>query len=300
MTTLTVASDWRAHGVCSDVDPDLFFPEPNSPAERVDEAKQICARCPVKQQCLEDAMRRKDTDAICGGLTPEERYGLLCPVDRPARPGVRRPGQTSARQLAVQHGAYLLDCLVQWQMAVEQVAVELGSTPLSVYRAYLMLVPARPGQLRPKKPTRLEELLRTRKEQLRTLARLGRSHEDIAVVLGTSQSYVSAALSILKQRDTALERLADGGSIEDALSRLQDEEIRVRRESGAGATVDDVIQTAGVAILRMHGDGIPLRHVASALGLCRESVRKAYLQMTSKDRGMGEKALTQNEMGAAA
>jgi WhiB family redox-sensing transcriptional regulator len=299
MSTLAVVADWRNQAACSASDPDLFFPEPGTPAAQIAEAKRICSACPVQQQCLKDAMARRDTEAICGGLTVEERLRLLQPDGGTARQMRRSPGKASARQLAVQHGAHLLVCLVQWRMTVDQVAAELGSTPSAVYRAFLMLVPARDGVARSKRPTVIEELLRTSKERLKTMDRLGWSHEDMAVVLGTSQSVVSASLAVLKQRDAAIERLVGGGQgPAEALRALQDEEIRVRRESGAGMTVDDVIQVAGKQIRRMHGEGATLRHVALELGICRETVRRAYIQMTSK--GQGAKALTQDEMGEAA
>jgi WhiB family redox-sensing transcriptional regulator len=299
MSALSVVADWMNQAACSASDPDLFFPDPGAPAVQIAEAKRICSACPVQQQCLRDAMARGDTEAICGGLTVEERHRLLHPDGGAPRQMRRSPGKASARQLAVQHGAHLLVCLVQWGMTVDQVAAELGSTPSAVYRAFRMLVPTRGGVVRSNRPTVIEELLRTSKERLKTMDRMGWSHEDMAVVLKTSQSVVSASLAVLKQRDAAIERLAvEGQESAEVLRRLQDEEIRVRRESGAGMTVDDVIQVAGRQIRRMHGQGITLRHVALELGMCRETVRKAYIQMTSNERGA--KALTQDHMGEAA
>jgi predicted transcriptional regulator len=180
-------------------------------------------------------------------------------------------------------------------MSVEQVAESLGSTPLAVHRAYLILVPARRGQVRSKKPSQIEELLATSKEQMKTLERLGRSHEQIGDFLGTSQSVVSAALAVLRQRDEAVRRLSEGGS--DGLARLQDEELRIRRESGFGLAVQEVIDVAGSEILRRYGGGTPLRQVALELRLCRETVRKAYQEMT---KARFENELTQYEMGEAA
>ncbi len=181
-------------------------------------------------------------------------------------------------------------------MSVDQVAGCLGSTPPAVYGAYRILVPARAGQTRGKRPTVLEQLLTTSKEQLKTLERMGRSHEEIGVVLNTSQSIVSACLSVLAQREDALFRLSRSGCA-DPLGRLQDEEIRIRRESGAGLTVADVIDMAGFQIRRMNAEGIPLRQVAQELGLNREAVRKAYQQMTQKQVLRG---LNQTQMEEAA
>jgi WhiB family redox-sensing transcriptional regulator len=282
-------ADWTTQAACATADPDLFFPEPGASAERIREAKEICSSCPVKQACLEDAMRRGEEQAICGGLTANERQELS------GSPRGRRPGKTSGRQLAVKHGAYLLTSLVQWRKSVDQVAAELGSTRVAVYCAYLMLVPARPGRTRNKRPSAIEEMLATKKECLKTLDRRGLSHTDISLMLETSQSMVSACLAVLRQREAAVIELSRDGR--DGLQRLQDEELRVRLEAGVALTVQDVIEIAGPAIWRMHGQGQGLRSVALELGLNREAVRKAYHEMTSS---RGSRALTQNELGAAA
>jgi predicted transcriptional regulator len=197
--------------------------------------------------------------------------------------------------MAVQHGHYVLTGLVDWQMTLAEVAEELGSTPTAVYYAYLMLVPAPPGRARSKKPTAIETLLTNSKECLKALQRRGLSQSEIATVLGTVQSVVSACLLILRHREEAVLRLSRDG--QDGLKRLQAEELRIHVESGVGLTVEDVIEVAGRKILRMHGEGTPLRHVALELGLCRETVRRAYLQMT---KPQGVRVLTQNEMEEAA
>lgn len=296
MSTATM-SDWHARAACASVDPDLFFPELGTPAERIAEAKQICQACPVRQMCLEDAFRRNEPDAICGGMTAEERQDSLRPAAVVQSMVGRRPGKASARQLAVKHGAYLLLCLVQHHMSVQEVAQQLGSTTGAVYSAFVMLVPAPPRYRRPHRPSAIGELLATSKERLKTLERRGISHSEIGIVLGVPQSVVSASLAVLRQREDALERLAEEGS-GDAMGRLQDEEIRVRLEAGAALTADDIIKVAGLTILRMVGEGTPLRQVARELGLCRETVRKAYQEMTA--RKSAARVLTQMAMEEAA
>lgn len=64
-------SDWRSRGACRDVDPDTFFPATDHGPEAT-RAKAVCAGCPVRGRCLEDALHRIP-DGIAGGLTAAER-----------------------------------------------------------------------------------------------------------------------------------------------------------------------------------------------------------------------------------
>ena len=50
--------DWRHDAACRDVDPELFFPIGNTgPALlQIDEAKQVCRRCPAIELCLQWAL----------------------------------------------------------------------------------------------------------------------------------------------------------------------------------------------------------------------------------------------------
>jgi WhiB family transcriptional regulator, redox-sensing transcriptional regulator len=59
--------------VCTDVDPEIFFPHPGESAEP---AKMICAGCPVRAECLEQALERGLDDGVLGGLTHIERRNL--------------------------------------------------------------------------------------------------------------------------------------------------------------------------------------------------------------------------------
>ncbi|MGW7398081.1 WhiB family transcriptional regulator [Streptomyces cyaneofuscatus] len=301
MTTLTVAkmSDWQSKAACRTADPDLFFPEPNSAPARIAKAKAYCAACPVKQVCLDEAFRTNEREAICGGLTPDEREQLLTP-SMPLDPfQARRLDNASARTIAVQQGADVLVWLVKRRMTVGEVADRLGVTPRAVFRAWLMLVPVPVGGERSTEASAVEKLLTQSKESMRTLVRMGRSHDEIATVLGTSQSIVSASLSVLRHRDDALRRISRKGP-EDALLRLQAEETRIRRESRSGLTVQDVIDMHGIQIRRMQSGGATLRSIAQELGLCRETVRKAHREMTSARTVRAANELTRDDMRSAA
>lgn len=62
--------DWRAYGLCSQSDPDLWFAVG---AMEHKAAKTICRKCPVRAQCLSYAMDEPVDHGIWGGLTERER-----------------------------------------------------------------------------------------------------------------------------------------------------------------------------------------------------------------------------------
>lgn len=70
--------DWRHHAACRDVDPELFFPIGNSgPALlQIEEAKQVCRRCPVCADCLQWALESGQDAGVWGGTSEEERRAL--------------------------------------------------------------------------------------------------------------------------------------------------------------------------------------------------------------------------------
>ena len=81
---------WRTRAACLDVDPELFFPTAESgPAygTQVTAAKAVCAGCPVRTECLIEALARIPY-GIAGGLTSHERDQLRRGATRTARPAV--------------------------------------------------------------------------------------------------------------------------------------------------------------------------------------------------------------------
>jgi WhiB family redox-sensing transcriptional regulator len=70
--------NWRLSAACRDLDPDLFFPIGTAgPAViQVAEAKQVCVTCPVRQSCLDWALRHYQDYGIWGGTTEVERQAL--------------------------------------------------------------------------------------------------------------------------------------------------------------------------------------------------------------------------------
>jgi WhiB family redox-sensing transcriptional regulator len=62
---------WQLDASCSGLDPELFFP---TRGESTNEAREVCAGCPVREPCIEMGMAEKN--GIWGGLSERERRAL--------------------------------------------------------------------------------------------------------------------------------------------------------------------------------------------------------------------------------
>jgi WhiB family redox-sensing transcriptional regulator len=82
MTALDHRAGWWTRAACASADPELFFPISYSgPALRqVAQAKAICARCPIQQECLSYALDAGSIQGVWGGMTEEERRAQAHPV----------------------------------------------------------------------------------------------------------------------------------------------------------------------------------------------------------------------------
>lgn len=65
--------NWSARGACVSADPDALFVR----GRRQQEARLICRDCPVRLECLADALDRRTEFGVWGGLTERERRALL-------------------------------------------------------------------------------------------------------------------------------------------------------------------------------------------------------------------------------
>lgn len=83
--TLTAPADapgWHADAACANLLPpdahvigwDPFFPEKG---QKTGAAKRLCAACPVRHECLEEALSEVWIEGVWGGTTPRERRRIL-------------------------------------------------------------------------------------------------------------------------------------------------------------------------------------------------------------------------------
>jgi WhiB family redox-sensing transcriptional regulator len=77
--------DWTAEAACQNRQPDELFVK----GAAQNRAKQLCLGCPVRTECLAEALDNRIEWGVWGGLTERERRALLR----------RRPNVTSWRQL---------------------------------------------------------------------------------------------------------------------------------------------------------------------------------------------------------
>jgi len=78
-------TNWTARAACRGTDPDALFVQ----GAAQNRAKVVCSGCPVRAECLADALDNRVEFGVWGGLTERERRALLR----------RRPNITSWRLL---------------------------------------------------------------------------------------------------------------------------------------------------------------------------------------------------------
>lgn len=66
--------EWRLYAACIGMPHERFFPKRGQSTR---EAKAVCADCVVKDECLMDAIVRREPAGIRGGLSTRERQVLI-------------------------------------------------------------------------------------------------------------------------------------------------------------------------------------------------------------------------------
>lgn len=77
--------------LCAETDPDAFFPVRGGSTRA---AKRVCARCPIRPECLSWALATGERYGVWGGLSERERQRLR---PRAARPATASPAVTPSR-----------------------------------------------------------------------------------------------------------------------------------------------------------------------------------------------------------
>jgi WhiB family redox-sensing transcriptional regulator len=92
--------DWRHRSACRDEDPELFFPVGNTgPAlQQIEEAKKVCNRCLVINECLKWALESGQEAGVWGGLSEDERRALKRRAARNRARGIEIPNPYEINQ----------------------------------------------------------------------------------------------------------------------------------------------------------------------------------------------------------
>jgi len=70
--------DWRDGAICATIGGDWWYPEKG---ENTRIAREICAMCPVKQECLDHAMKHGERQGIWGGVTAKGREQMRTAIN---------------------------------------------------------------------------------------------------------------------------------------------------------------------------------------------------------------------------
>ncbi|WP_443057150.1 WhiB family transcriptional regulator [Streptomyces sp. NBC_00669] len=63
---------WRDRAACRNEDPELFFPK-QAGNKQEELAKEVCARCPVREQCADEARLVRPGYGVWGGASVADR-----------------------------------------------------------------------------------------------------------------------------------------------------------------------------------------------------------------------------------
>lgn len=76
VTSMLRTIPFMDYGACGepDVDPEVFYPDKGG---SVDAAKAVCETCPVREQCLEYALRNRERFGVWGGASVTDRRKML-------------------------------------------------------------------------------------------------------------------------------------------------------------------------------------------------------------------------------
>jgi len=72
-----MSEEWREQANCIGHDTNIFFAEKGDAGiQAMQLAKELCNPCPVRQQCLEYALKHSIRVGIYGGMAPKQRYAI--------------------------------------------------------------------------------------------------------------------------------------------------------------------------------------------------------------------------------
>ena len=75
---------WQEDALCKETDPEIFFPEKGGSTK---EAKKVCGRCEVEEECREYALANNERYGVWGGLSEYDRRKIAAKKISKKTPG---------------------------------------------------------------------------------------------------------------------------------------------------------------------------------------------------------------------
>ena len=133
---LAGSTGWWFEGVCAQTDPEVFFPEKGG---SVREAKAVCARCPVRAQCLAHALAHGERFGVWGGLSEPERRRLQLHAGASGstapEPAAQQPDPPAAVAVAEEVDEVVVARLMAGHQVTGASRVEVAQAAIGMHRA---------------------------------------------------------------------------------------------------------------------------------------------------------------------
>jgi hypothetical protein len=165
-----MSREWRERAACQGADPALFEQGDNLSA-----ARRVCGMCPVRTDCLADALRLRDREGFRAGLTGDERAQML--------PRHRREPTPVEEIVRLRND-------LRW--SVKAVTVALGVSRCVVHQ--VVSRDRKPAVTAPRKPRYVTVSTVGVVRRRQALGAAGYTLQDIAARMGVTYSAVLTAL----------------------------------------------------------------------------------------------------------
>ena len=123
LTNIVAPPTWAASALCAQTDPELFFPEKGGSTR---EAKALCRRCPVRDDCLDYALAHDARFGIWGGTSERDRRRMKRPAGQPPADPRANEVRRLATRLTDAEVAARLGCSTRTVLRIRKAA---GITP---------------------------------------------------------------------------------------------------------------------------------------------------------------------------
>lgn len=235
-------SDWRQKAACRDMDGELFFPIGVGGLADIQtrEAKSVCTRCPVMDQCLQWAVATRQDSGVWGGLSEEERRRMSRRKVRAYE--VERDGQSAVGHIMEKRRDEFLGLQAQ-ELTPKAIATAMRTNVQTIYSVQAALIEAgllvdpddmdqwlTGGEDLPSREARLAAVMRG-------VAR-GMTYVDIDNSRGVPEQTTSKFISRMRKRYAEQGRPLPKLCERQQASFTNEEAAQIREEYAAGGTTD--------------------------------------------------------------